>query len=141
VLQFRGRAIRPGFIATSAYRLLTRTDAGATTAEVLLHLLEPREVVRSINEVGANVAAHHGRNSCGEPRGSSSRKVHGPLRPNSVMTGLQQYVLLKAETISMHTAQYFANDNWPPYTPEIQFCVDPPGINPGEGPFLIRLLA
>jgi hypothetical protein len=56
-----GRARRRDLIAKSTDRLLTRMDAAAATAnsKVLLHPLKPGEVVRSSNEVGADIAVFH----------------------------------------------------------------------------------
>ncbi|CAD6008609.1 hypothetical protein [Agreia sp. COWG] len=56
-----GRARRRDLIATSTERLLARIDAAAMTAnnQVFLHPLKPGEVVRSSNEVGADILVFH----------------------------------------------------------------------------------
>lgn len=56
-----GRDQRGELIAKSTRRLLARMDAAATRAnsQVLLHPLKPGEVVRSSNEVGADVVVFH----------------------------------------------------------------------------------
>lgn len=56
-----GRAKRRDLIAQSTERLLARMDAAAVTAnnKVLFHPLKPGEVVRSSNEVGADVLVFH----------------------------------------------------------------------------------
>jgi hypothetical protein len=56
-----GRAKRRDLIAKSTERLLARMDAAAATAnsKVLLHPLKPGEVVRSSNEVGADMLVFH----------------------------------------------------------------------------------
>ncbi|MEJ3406116.1 hypothetical protein WDJ51_15380 [Rathayibacter sp. YIM 133350] len=56
-----GRAKRRDLIGKSTERLLARMDAAAATAnsKVLLHPLKPGEVVRSSNEVGADMLAFH----------------------------------------------------------------------------------
>lgn len=57
-----GRAKRRDLIAKSTERLLARMDSAAVTAnrKVLFHPLKPGEVVRSSNEVGADVLVFHG---------------------------------------------------------------------------------
>lgn len=56
-----GRTKRRDLIAKSTERLLARMDAAAVTAKnkVLFHPLKPGEVVRSSNEVGADVLVFH----------------------------------------------------------------------------------
>ena len=56
-----GRAKRRDLIAKSTERLLARMDSAAVTAnrKVLFHPLKPGEVVRSSNEVGADVLVFH----------------------------------------------------------------------------------
>jgi hypothetical protein len=56
-----GRAKRRDLIATSSERLLDRMDAAAATAnnKVLFHPLKPGEVVRSSNEIGADILVFH----------------------------------------------------------------------------------
>lgn len=56
-----GRAKRRDLIAKSTERLLARMDAAAVTAsnKVLFHPFKPGEVVRSSNEVGADVLVFH----------------------------------------------------------------------------------
>lgn len=66
-----GRAKRRDLIAKSTARLLARMDAAALTAnnKVLFHPLKPGEVVRSSNEVGADMLVFH------ETLGITDRRV------------------------------------------------------------------
>ncbi len=95
-----GRSKRRDLIAKSTERLLARMDAAAVTAnsKVLFHPLKPGEVVRSSNEVGADVLVFH------EALGISDNRVNLEKKRWVVAAIEARHATVEAGTVGVQAA-------------------------------------